>query len=73
MNKAFINNFRASSKAQLDRMNAFVKNFFEPAMTTADFFVASPLVQDNYGSGGKRQLRRGVGSRKDTGFLSPNI
>ncbi len=47
MNKAFINNFRSSSKAQLDRMNAFVENFFETAMATADFFVASPLVQNN--------------------------
>ena len=47
MNKAFINNFRGSSKAQLDRMNAFVDNFFETAISTANLFVASPLVRSN--------------------------
>ena len=47
MNKAFINNFRGSSKAQLDRMNAFVDNFFETAISTANLFVASPLVRNN--------------------------
>ncbi len=47
MNKAFINNFQVSSKAQLDRMNAFVDNFFEASISTANFFVDSPLVQNN--------------------------
>lgn len=47
MNKAFINNFQISSKAQLDRMNAFADNFFEASISTANFFVESPLVQNN--------------------------
>ena len=47
MNKAFVNNFQTSSKAQLDRMNAFVENFFSSARSTVEFIAASPVVADN--------------------------
>ena len=50
MNKAFVNNFKISSKAQLDRMNAFVGNFFESAKSSSELLTSSPLVVDNVGS-----------------------
>ena len=47
MNNAFVNNFVVSSKAQLDRMNAFVENFFDSATSNAKLLAVSPLVKDN--------------------------
>jgi methyl-accepting chemotaxis protein len=47
MNQAFIDNFRVNSKAQLERMNSFMENFFSSATSTANFFVSSPLVKNN--------------------------
>ena len=47
MNKAFVNNFQTSSKAQLDRMNAFVETFFASARSSVELLAASPVVRDN--------------------------
>ena len=47
MNRAFVNNFKVSSKAQLDRMNAFVGNFFANAISNTEKLAASPIVTEN--------------------------
>ncbi len=47
MNTAFVKNFRISSKAQLDRMDAFVVNFFESTASSAELLAASPYTLDN--------------------------
>jgi len=47
MNKAFINNFRVSGKAQLDRMNSFTGFFFASAVSNAELLAASPNVLEN--------------------------
>ncbi len=45
MNKAFVNNFRISSEAQLDRMTSFTGYFFESAVSNVKLLAASPTVQ----------------------------
>ena len=50
MNKAFVNNFQISSRAQLDRMNSFTGFFFESAVSNAKLLAVSPLVRDNLGT-----------------------
>lgn len=50
MDKAFINNFETSSKAQLQRMNAFVDSFFANAKSGATLLTRSPLVTENMGT-----------------------
>ena len=45
MNKAFINNFQISGKAQLDRMNSFSRYFFDSAVSNAKLLAVSPAVQ----------------------------
>ena len=47
MNDAFVNNFTVSSKAQLDRMNAFVENFFANATSNAELLASLPVVKNN--------------------------
>ena len=47
MRKAFVNNFRISSEAQLSRMEAFVNVFFDDAMGNARLLASSPLVRRN--------------------------
>jgi len=47
MRKAFVNNFRVSSAAQLERMEAFVNVFFDSAMGNAALLASSPLVRRN--------------------------
>ena len=45
MDKAFMENFSVSSKAQLQRMNAFVDNFFGSTISSAELLRDSPLVR----------------------------
>jgi len=47
MRKAFVNNFRVSSEAQLDRLEAFVDVIFDSAMGNAVLLADSPLVRRN--------------------------
>ena len=47
MRKAFVNNFRISSEAQLSRMEAFVNVFFDDAMGNAQLLASDPLVRRN--------------------------
>ena len=47
MNKAFINNFRVSGKAQLDRMNSFTGFFFASAISNAELLASSPKVLES--------------------------
>lgn len=50
MNKAFVNNFRISSKAQLDRMNAFTGFFFASVIYNTKQLATSPFVEDSLDS-----------------------
>ncbi len=47
LNKAFINNFKVNAKAQVDRMDAFVDNFFNDALSTAKLVATLPAVTAN--------------------------
>jgi methyl-accepting chemotaxis protein len=49
MRRAFVNNFRVSSEAQLARMETFVNLFFDNAMGNAVLLADSPLVRRNVG------------------------
>ncbi len=46
MNNVFVNNFTTNSRAQLDRMNSFVDNFFGNAIAITEFISDMPYVQE---------------------------
>ena len=50
MNSAFVNNFRVSGKAQLDRMHSFSNSFFASAVSSAELLASSPLVAESLGT-----------------------
>ncbi len=50
MNKAFVKNYQAGSKAQLDRMDAFVESFFANALSNAEYLRDLPVVRSNLDS-----------------------
>ena len=50
MDKAFVDNFKVSSEAQLGRMNAFVESFFGTAVSSSELLSRSPLLLDNLAS-----------------------
>ena len=47
LNDAFISNYQVNSKAQLDRMDAFVTSFFADATSGIELLAVSPVVVDN--------------------------
>jgi len=47
LNKVFTGNFTISSKAQLDRMSAFVQIFFDTAIANTELLRDSPLMEEN--------------------------
>ena len=47
MDKAFVANFEVSSEAQLERMNAFVENFFGTAVSSVELLRDSPVLLQN--------------------------
>ena len=47
MRNAFKDYFSQSSKAQLERMEAFTNNFFDNAISGLNLLVTSPVVRDN--------------------------
>ncbi len=47
INKTLTNNFITSSRAQLDRMGAFVQMFFDTATSNVEFLRETPILRDN--------------------------
>ncbi len=50
MNKAFIDNFKVNAKAQVDRMDVFVDNFFKNALASARLLSTEPALLDHLSS-----------------------
>ncbi len=49
MDEVFENNYKTSSQAQLDRMDAFAQNFFSSARSMVDFLATSEVIRNNIG------------------------
>ncbi len=47
MTKAFVGNFQVGAKSQVDRMDAFVDNFFAGALSSVKLVAMTPGVVDN--------------------------